>query len=84
MAAKIYRAYRHNCTINTHRQNALMTFEMFTNAAKDEQTKNAVLLQATQSIFSPQPTGYLSGDSEQGSNPQILEIIKNIGSGGKS
>jgi hypothetical protein len=76
---RIYRAHRHNYVINKHRQNALSTFETFAKAAADEQTKAAVLLQATQSIFSLQQSGYLSQESESAGYPQVLEIIRGLG-----
>lgn len=65
-SARIYRAHRHNFVVNQHRQNALSTFEAFVKASSDESTKNAVLLQATQCIFSPQVSGYVhqEGDGE--------------------
>ncbi|MDD5422891.1 MAG: hypothetical protein PHT32_05680 [Candidatus Omnitrophica bacterium] len=75
---RIYKAHRHNYVINRHRQNALKTFEAFVKAANDDQTKSAVLLQATQCIFSPQPTGYITHESEPSGSPQILEIIRNM------
>lgn len=78
-AGRTYRAHRHNAVINRHRQNALTTFQTFAKAASDEPTKNAVLLQATQCIFSPQQTGYVQGESEVGTFPQILEIVRNLG-----
>jgi hypothetical protein len=78
---KSYRAYRHNAVVNRHRQNALATFEAFAKAASDAETKNAVLLQATQCIFSPQQTGYVSGEPET-AMPQVLEIVRNVGKSG--
>jgi len=75
---KTYRAYRHNAVVNRHRQNALATFEAFAKAASDVETKNAVLLQATQCIFSPQQTGYVSGEPES-ALPPVLEIVRNLG-----
>jgi hypothetical protein len=75
-----YRAHRHNAVVNRHRQNALSTFQAFVKAAVDSQTKDAVLLQATQCIFSPQQTGYVTGEPEAGSIPQVLEIVRNLGS----
>lgn len=77
---RTYRAHRHNAVVNRHRQNALSTFQAFVKAAVDEQTKDAVLLQATQCIFAPQQTGYVSGESEVGSVPQVMEIIRSFGS----
>lgn len=78
---KIYKSHWHNYVVNKHRQNALSSFETFVKATSDDQTKNAVLLQATQSIFSQQNSGFVSQDSEPAASPKILEIIRNIASG---
>ena len=75
--ARMYRAASHNWVVNRHRQHALSTFETFATAASDDQTKNAVLLQATQSIFSHQPSGFAPGEKEATASPQVLEIIRN-------
>jgi hypothetical protein len=80
-AGKTYRALRHNAIVNRHRQNALTTFQTFAEAAIDPATKDAILLQSTQCIFSPQQTGYISGDPE-GGIPQVLEIVRNLGKTG--
>jgi len=77
-SGRMYRAQWHNFVVNKHRQNALSTFETFVKAAGDDQTKNAVLLQATQSIFAPQHSGFASGDGDSASSPQILEIIRSV------
>lgn len=61
-SGRIYRAQIHNFVVNQHRQNALSTFETFVKAASDPQTKDAVLIQATQSIFAPQSTSFGSGE----------------------
>jgi len=73
-----YSATRHNFVINRHRQNALSTFETFVKAARDDQTKDAVLVQATRSIFSPQTSGYLKGENEPPQANQIVEIIRGL------
>lgn len=77
-SGRIYRAQIHNFVVNKHRQNALSTFETFVKAASDPQTKDAVLIQATQSIFSPQSTSFGSGEIESSSSPQVLEIIRGV------
>jgi len=77
-AGKTYRAHRHNAVVNRHRQNALTTFQTFAQAASEEQTKNAVLLQATQCIFSPQQTGYIQSDNDTPGIPQVLEIVRSF------
>jgi len=77
-SARMYRARRHNVVVNRHRQHALSTFETFVKATADQETKNAVLLQTTQSIFAPQPTGYMSEDSETAGTTKIVEIIRSF------
>lgn len=73
---RLYRAQWHNYVVNKHRQNALSTFEAFVKAASDEQTKNAVLMQATHCIFSPQVTGFAAAEADASPTPQILEIVR--------
>lgn len=80
-AGKTYRAYRHNAIVNRHREHALLTFQAFVKGTGDEATKNAVLLQATQCIFSPQQTGFIESTSEM-THPQVLEIFRNFGKTG--
>lgn len=77
-SGKMYRAHQHNNVVNQHRQNALKTFETFVIAASDSQTKDAVLVQATQSIFSPQLTGFITKESEPSASPKLVEIVRNI------
>ena len=74
-----FRAHKHNALVNKHRHNALTTFETFTSAADgDGQTKSAVLIEATRTIFSNQQTGYSSSSTESDSSNKIVEIIKNV------
>jgi len=73
---QVYRAHRHNYVVNKHRQNALSTFQAFAQAAEDPQTKSAVLLQAMQSVFAPQQTGFSERGPEGASAPQVLEIVR--------
>ena len=78
-----YKAHKHNSILNKHRQNALNTFETFSKAAgNDTQTKSAVLLEATHTIFSNQQTGYLNNDNDNDSPNKIIEIFKNVGDKG--
>jgi len=75
---KTYRSNQHNAVVNRHRQNALATFEAFVKATSDEPTKNAVLIQATQCIFSPQQTGYIQAEPDV-AVPQVLELVRTVG-----
>jgi hypothetical protein len=68
----------HNYVVNRHRQKALLTFEIFVNATRDESTKNAVLIQSTQAIFAPQPTGYLRTETEMPQVNQVTEIVRGL------
>lgn len=77
MCFKNYKAHKHNEILNKHRHNALLTFEAFTGSKEDQQTKRAVLLAATQTIFGSQNTGYNDKESSDSDLPtKIIEIIK--------
>jgi len=78
-AGKNYTAHRHNYVVNKHRQNALSSFETFAKAAEDVDVKNAVLLQATQSIFAPQMSGYSDKDGDSEAPNKIIEILRTVG-----
>jgi len=75
---KNFSAMGHNYVVNRHRQTALTTFQTFVSGTADPQIKNAVLLQATQAIFSPQPSAFLKGESESPQVTPIYEIVKSV------
>jgi hypothetical protein len=77
-AGRVYRSHRHNFVVNQHRQNALTSFETFATAASDDQTKGAVLIEATRCIFSPQTSGYADSVAADSATPRIMEIIRGI------
>lgn len=64
VALKVFAAERHNALVNKHRATALQTFEAFSAGASSEEVRQAVLLQATASVFTHQATGYLKGPIE--------------------
>jgi hypothetical protein len=68
----------HNSIVNRHRETALTTFATFVGSTDDPATKNAVLIQSTQAIFSPQPSGYLRMDTEVPQMNQVTEIVRGI------
>jgi hypothetical protein len=75
LAARSYRANAHLAAVNRHRATALQIFRTFADSTSDDQTKNAVLLETTRSIYSHTSTGFLSG--EDPSSPiQVVEILK--------
>ena len=77
---KNYTAQKHLEVINTHRQNALETFDTFVAAAGDNrETRDAVLLSATEAIFDANQTGYLSTKSSgSDSRSPIQQVIREI------
>ena len=81
-SGKIYRALKHQAAINKHRSLGLKTFQAFSNAASDSQTKNAVLLETTRSIFSGTLTGFV--DSKQSGNDSDVRIFELLNSVTKS
>jgi hypothetical protein len=77
---RIYKALKHQVTVNSHRANSLKTFQAFVKAASDDNTRDAVLLETTRSIFSFSPSGYLeSNDASPDTTTKVLEIFKSAG-----
>jgi len=75
---KNYNALRHNYIVNKHRANSLNSFETFVKSTSDDATKDAVLLQATQSIFNPQSTGYDNKDVDSDTSNKFIEILRHF------
>lgn len=72
-----YRIMKHLKTSNNHRALTLRTLQAFTAAASDDQTKNAVLLEANRAIFSSGGTGFI--DDGKSENPlTIIELAKSF------
>lgn len=77
---KNYNASKHNFVVNKHRENALKTFQTFVEATTSEDIRQAILIQATSCIFSPQPSGYQKADNDGDGANKIIEITRNINS----
>lgn len=76
LSAKNFLNHKHNAIVNKHRQNALMTHSALVEASGDQGVRDAVLLQASSCIFSPQSTGYTSGNENDASNQKsMVEIL---------
>jgi hypothetical protein len=80
LCVKNYFAEKHNQNVNQHRANCLGTFNTFIDSA-DEERKAAVLIQATNTIFSHQNTGYLNKGSDNSNPNPIVEIVRNVTKG---
>lgn len=77
---RIYRALRHQRSINKHRSLSLKTFQAFVQATDDPMIRDAVLMAATRSIFANVPTGFVDdGMAGQDASVNVLEIGKSIG-----
>ncbi len=77
---RMYRAFMHQSTVNQHRALALQTFQAFSAAASDELTKNAVLMEATRSVFGPSASGFLdSKGTPNDAGTRVVEVIKAVG-----
>ena len=77
-AVRTYRAEAHNQVVNAHRHHALSTFETFTAASSDDATRNAVLMQATQCIFSHRPSGFGQREDDSAPQSQVLELTRSV------
>lgn len=80
LCVKNYFAEKHNQNVNQHRANCLGTYNTFIDSA-DEERKAAVLIQATNTIFSHQNTGYLKKEGESTNPNPIVEIVRNVTKG---
>lgn len=72
---KNFNSSLHNYVVNRHRTNSLASFQTFAEGTDSDAVKNAVLLQATTSIFTPQDTGYTKIDLPTINN-QIMDYAK--------
>ena len=79
-----YLALRHQFTLNRHRQNALRSHKEVLKSIKETGTEsdkaiaNAILLELTKSMFTPQDTGFVKNQSDNSSGSKIVEISKSI------
>ena len=77
---KNYTAQKHLEVINTHRQNALETFDTFVAAAEgSRETRDEVLKTATRAIFDANQTGYLATKTTGADNTSpVQQIIREV------
>lgn len=78
---KQYSINKHLQTLNTHRQNALNSYQLFTKSivGEDENSQNALMIQVAKAIYeNTQSTGFLN-EKNQNVNSGIVELTKIIG-----
>lgn len=83
---KNYTAHKHLEIVNRHRQNALDTFDTFVESAgENRETRDAVLLAATNAIFDANQSGYLSAKTKgtDNANP-IQQVVRAVLPGSSS
>lgn len=74
---RIYKALRHQASINKHRGLSLKTFQAFSAAAAEASTKDAVLMETTRAIFAVGATGFLDGKAgRDDSSTRMIEIVQ--------
>jgi len=77
---KNYRSLMHQSAVNRHRALSLQTFQAFSHAASDDQTKDAVLMETTRSIFGNTSTGFIDEQKAgQEGFMKIVEVAKSVG-----
>ncbi len=72
---KNYNAQMHNNIINSLKSNAFKSTLSLINTARTDDGNDKLLIQATQAIFSNQPTGYNGKESEPNSPNLVTNII---------
>lgn len=78
---KQYNINKHLQTLNTHRQNALNSYQLFTKSivGDDANSRNALMIQVAKAIYEhTQSTGFLN-EKSQNVNSGIVELTKIIG-----
>ena len=83
---KNYTAHKHLEIVNRHRQNALDTFDAFIESAgENPETRDAVLLAATNAIFDANQSGYLSTKTKGTDNVNpIQQVVRAVLPGSSS
>lgn len=81
-SARNYSAARHNQIQNEHRVDALNVFDAFVQGAATPEVKDAVLLEATRSIFGGQASGFLRRGSAESQSPSpLVEVVRRVAPG---
>lgn len=71
---KMYKSVRHMAIVNKHRAHSLRTFQAFTAASNDVQTRDAVLMETTKAIFARGSTGLINETTSSESDSNIIQI----------
>ena len=73
----MYKAAKHQSTVNRFKGNSLGTFQAFVDATDNADVKDTVLMEATRAIFHESSTGYIVSDKSGGEKiTKISEVLK--------
>lgn len=75
ICTKNYKAHQHNMLINSHRYNALCTYDYFISASNDNEAKKSMLSSVFNTIFINQSTSF---ESDYSSAKEIIEPLKDV------
>jgi hypothetical protein len=74
---RTYKALTHLSVVYRHRALCLQTFQAFSQAASDNATKDAVLMESTRAVFGSVPTGFVDSSSTE-QDLKIVEVAKSF------
>lgn len=84
-AARMFKIEKNLAFINRQKENALNTIKAFHNAAgENQEVREAILMEATRSIFSSNNTGLIHAEGSSDDGTKIIEIVRNVSSAAKS
>jgi hypothetical protein len=84
VAVRNYRSAKHNEIMNAHRWRALQTFGEFRSASEGSPVHDAILLHATEAIFSVQASGFAPGEPLGATHVgELLKLVKSDGGAGQ-
>lgn len=75
---KSWNANRHNQVINVQRTNSLKTFKILADAVVAQESKDAILSKAVDSIFAHQETGFIKNSTSPPPGGQAIEFFQKI------
>lgn len=74
---KSFNANMHLYNLNSHRQNALLSFDTLVKNAKDsKESRDKIIEAVAQTIYANQENGYLSSSKKMMSAAEVIELIK--------
>jgi hypothetical protein len=73
--------HRHNAVVNSHRSNALRTYDALVEAGVDPHIRGAVLVKAAECIYAPLPSGFSKSDGGEGGTMSVVSLVPGLARG---